>query len=215
MPSNSLACVAQAQHYQGVFAMNAVDPVIHCLQAVGRLPEDYSLGMPQCHVPCNPRSLMGREEEEGLCTERSADQEVCHHQRQAWGGQDGPGTESVCGTCGSAGELPGGAYCVDLAGESGMSFLQRCPALQELYCKWLLCKLSASTFCTGVFEEQSIEEMSSSHMSKALADLLLCSMHEVKFLAAVPASTHTGCGSKYACSLLATVNTYLDITWPG
>ena len=132
MPSNSLACVAQAQHYQGVFAMNAVDPVIHCLQAVGRLPEDYSLGMPQCHVPCNPRSLMGREEEEG-CVLKGLQTKRC----VIISGKPGEGKTALAQKgvwdMWERGELPGGAYCVDLAGESGMSFLQRCPALQELY----------------------------------------------------------------------------------
>ena len=131
MPSNSLACVAQAQQYQGVFAMNAVDPVIQCLQGVGRLPEEYSLGMPQCHVPCNPRSLIGREDEEGLVREGLQTKRCV-----IISGKPGEGktalAQKVVWDMWERKELPGGAYRVDVAGESVLSLLQRCPALQEL-----------------------------------------------------------------------------------
>jgi predicted ATP-dependent serine protease len=98
----------------------AVRAVIRCLQVVGRLPENYSLGMPQCHVPSNAHRLVGRQAElqellDGL------------RERGCVVISGGPGegktalAQEAVQTLWSKRALPGGAYVVDLNGES--SFL--------------------------------------------------------------------------------------------
>jgi Cdc6-like AAA superfamily ATPase len=98
----------------------AVRAVIRSLQVVGRLPENYSLGMPQCHVPSNAHRLVGRQAElqellDGL------------RERRCVVISGGPGegktalAQEAVQTLWSKKALPGGAYVVDLNGES--SFL--------------------------------------------------------------------------------------------
>jgi hypothetical protein len=113
---------AQARHYQGQLAEMAVRAVIRCLQAVGRLPENYSLGMPQCHVPSNAHRLIGRHTEleavlDGL------------RERRCIVISGGPGegkttlAQEAVWRLWEQKALPGGAYAVDLTGDLRNSLL--------------------------------------------------------------------------------------------
>ena len=170
MTSTSHCCV-QARHYQGVSATSAVEAVIRCLVDVGRLPKGYSLGMPRCHVPSNPCSLIGRAEEV-----QQVLKSLQEHRCVIISGGPGEGktalAQKVVWDMWERGELPGGAYPVNLAGT-----LVNRPE----------CQCSSGTFriddealpCTGVFQsalEQDSTDLRSIHMSQALADLLLSSL---------------------------------------
>ena len=110
-----LVCFAQARHYQGMFATSAVEAVIHCLQALGRLPEGYSLGKPRCFVPINPSSLIGRVEEEHQVLDG-----LQKHRCVIISGGPGEGktalAQKVVWDMWERGEAPGGVYPVNLAG---------------------------------------------------------------------------------------------------
>ena len=110
-----MRALAQARHYQGVSAAHAADAVTRCLQAEGRLPEGYSLTMPRCFVPSNPGSLLGQAKEQ---------QEVLDglQKNRCVIISGGPGegktamAQKVVWDLWERGELPGGAYPVNLAG---------------------------------------------------------------------------------------------------
>lgn len=119
--------------------MNAVDAVIHSLQAVGRLPPDYSLGMPKCTVPANPKSLIGREEEVDLVVAG-----LQKHRCVIMSGEPGEGktalAQKVVRDLWERGDLPGGAYTVDLAGGTVTLLCQLCRGCTG----WPRCELAGS-----------------------------------------------------------------------
>ena len=110
--------LAQARFYQGQLASMAVDSVIDCLQKAGRLIPGYSLGMPQCHVPANVRRLIGRERElQQVLAGLDGDARCMVI-------QGGPGegksalAQAAVWQLREHGKVPGGAYLVNLAGDS-------------------------------------------------------------------------------------------------
>ena len=177
-PDKCTTCSAQAWPYQGILATSAVEAVIRCLQVVGRLPEGYSLGMPRCFVPSNPCSLIGRAKEEqqvldGLQKNRCV----------IISGGPGEGksalAQKVVWDMWERGELPGGAYPVNLAG-ADHSFLSNGRCAREIArSAWEAHTLIASMSCAGVSQsamEDSSAAMPSEWMSQALANVLLRSI---------------------------------------
>jgi hypothetical protein len=109
--------LAQARFYQGQLASMAVDSVIGCLQQAGRLPQGYSPGKPQCHVPANARRLVGRERELQQVLQGLEGDTRC----VVISGGPGEGKTTLAQAAvwhlHEQGKLPGGAYSVNLAGE--------------------------------------------------------------------------------------------------
>ena len=109
--------MAQTRFYQRQLASMAVDSVIRCLQEAGRLPQGYSLGKPQCHVPANARWLIGREQELQEVLKGLEGNTRC----VVISGGPGEGKSALAQAAvwqlRDQGKLPGGAYCVNLAGE--------------------------------------------------------------------------------------------------
>ena len=119
---NTLALVTQARQYQGELARLAVESIVNCLISIGQLPPGSLHSMKQVGPNFLARKtpiLFGREEElaelrERLCDSKDFPAAVIR-------GGCGDGKSALAMELGmqlwEAGELPGGAYLLDLAGK--------------------------------------------------------------------------------------------------
>ena len=120
MPRTQIAVVTQARHYQGQLVKSAVDSVIDCLISIGKLPQGYSPKQIGSNgLARKTRVLFGREEELARLRERLCDPK--HFPAAVIRGGCGDGKSALAMELGmqmwEAGELPGGAYLIDLAGK--------------------------------------------------------------------------------------------------
>ena len=112
--------VTQARHYQGQLAKLAVESVIECLISTGRLPQGYSPKQFGSNwLARKTPVLFGREGELERLRGRLCDPK--HFPAAVIRGGCGDGKSALAMELGmqlwEAGELPGGAYLIDLAGE--------------------------------------------------------------------------------------------------
>ncbi len=120
MPRTQIAVDTQARHYQGHFVKLAVDSVIECLISIGKLPQGYSPKQIGSNwLRRKTPVLFGREEEltwlrGTLCAP------IKTFPAAVIRGGCGDGKSALAMELGmqlyEAGEIPGGAYLIDLAG---------------------------------------------------------------------------------------------------
>ena len=125
---SSLAAVTQARQYQGELARLAVESIINCLISIGQLPPGSLHSMKQVGTNFLARKtpvLFGREGELERLRGRLCDPK--NFPAAVISGGCGDGKSALAMELGmqmyEAGELPGGAYLIDLAGNMSCHFM--------------------------------------------------------------------------------------------